>query len=216
LEVMNGIVRIFAFLLTATWLPAQATEPTPSPAPNAKNLNENEAPTAKDPATFAPKLKEQVDLSKTPSAESLEFPHPPGAPDPSKAPEITEPLPGDEKKAESIPVTDTISITAKENGRTVKAAVGNLIRITLESNPSTGFNWELRDFEFGAAIFYSSDLVARQAGNVLFGAPGDTVITLQAVKPGRQNITLVYRRQWEPPDQVAATFTFTLEVTPTP
>ena len=213
---MNGIARIFAFLLTATWLTAQETKPSPTPATNPEALGEAEVPTAKDPAILAPKLKEQVDLSRTPSAESLEFPQPPGAPDPSKAPEITEPLPGDEKTAEIIPVEGTISVTAKENGLTVKAAVGNLIRITLESNPSTGFNWELRDFEFGAAIFYSSDLVARKAGNVLFGAPGDTVITLQAVKPGRQDITLVYRRQWEPPDQVAATFTFTLEVTPTP
>jgi predicted secreted protein len=213
---MNGIARIFTFLLTATWLAAQSSEPSPTPATPAETIGEVEVRTSNDPTILAPKLKEQVDLSKTPSAESLEFPQPPGAPDPSKAPEITEPLPGDEKTGEIVPVTGSVSVTAKENGQTVKAAVGNLIRITLESNPSTGFNWELRDFAFGAAIFYSSDLVARKAGNVLFGAPGDTVITLQAVKLGRQDITLVYRRQWEPPDQVAATFTFTLEVTPAP
>lgn len=210
---MNGIVRITSLLLTATWLHAQAPAPTASPSPSPVD---SENSSAEDPALHAPKLKEEVDLTQTPSAESLEFPQPPGAPDPAKAPEITGPLPGEEKEAARPPVTGTINVTAKENSQTVKAAVGNLVRISLESNPSTGFNWELRDFEFGAADFYSSDLVARKTGNVLFGAPGDTVITLQAIKPGKQDIKLVYRRQWEPPDQVAATFTFTLEVSDTP
>lgn len=213
---MNGIVRITTLLLTATWLHAQVPAPTASPKTNGPAQTDSQKQEAADPALHAPKLREQVDLTKTPSAEALEFPQPPGAMDPSKAPEITKPLPGEEKAAERPSVTGTINVTAKENGKTVKAAIGNLVRITLESNPSTGFNWELRDFEFGAADFYSSDLVARKTGNVLFGAPGDTVITLQAIKPGKQDIKLVYRRQWEPPDQVAATFTFTLEVTDTP
>ncbi len=208
---MNGIARVTAILLTATFLHAQT--PAPSTATAQTDIEKQEV---EDPALHAPKLKEQVDLIKTPSAESLEFPQPPDAPNPSKDPEITKPLPGEEKTPERPPITGTIDVTAKENSQTVKATVGNLVRITLESNPSTGFNWELRDFEFGAADFYSSDIVARKTGNVLFGAPGDTVITLQAVKPGEQDITLVYRRQWEPPDQVAATFTFTLEVTDIP
>ena len=210
---MSSMVRIFALLLTASWVHAQTIAPTPSPSQSPGNIGNGQA---EDPALHAPKLREKVDLTKTPSTESLEFPQPPGAPDPSKAPEITEPLPDEEKVEARPPVTGTVNVTAKENGKTVKAALGNLVRITLESNPSTGFNWELRNFEFDAAIFYSSDLVARKTGNVLFGAPCDTVITLQAVKPGKQDITLVYRRQWEPPDQVAATFTFTLEVTDTP
>ena len=47
---------------------------------------------------------------------------------------------------------------------------------------------------------------------MLFGAPTKAVITLQAVKPGSQDITLVYRRLWEPPNQVAETFQFRLLV----
>lgn len=158
-------------------------------------------------------MKEEVNLAETPTADDFTITPPADEPDAGSAPELTGKLEGDEETTPRPAVTGTVEVGAKDQNQVVRAAIGNLVRITLESNPSTGYNWELRDFEFGVAVFHSSDLVARDnAGNVLFGAPGDTVITLQAVKPGRQDIKLVYRRQWEPPDQVAETFQFQLEV----
>jgi inhibitor of cysteine peptidase len=142
----------------------------------------------------------------------MEIPPPPDATDPETAGEIAGKLPGDEEVPQRPPVTGTLEVTAQDNGKVVSAALGNLIRITLESNPSTGYNWELRDFEYGAADFYASDVMARQSGNVFVGAPGNTILTLQAVQAGTQQITAVYRRPWEAPDQVAATFSFQLEV----
>ena len=210
-------VFLIAALLAATGL-ARAQTPTPTPVPTASpeiipelEISADEKPAA-DPAALAPALREEVNLADTESAESMEIPVDADAPDPDKAGVLTEKLPGDEAALEAPPVTGTIQVTAKENGKVVTAAVGNLVRITLESNPSTGYNWELRDFEFGAAIFNSSDVVARKTGNVLMGAPGYTIIVLQAFEPGTQQITAVYRRPWEAPDQVAATFSFQLEV----
>lgn len=159
-------------------------------------------------------MNEEVNLAETPGAEDFSIVPPADEPDAENAAEVTGKLEGDEETTPRPAVTGTIEVTAKDQDQVVRAAVGNLVRITLESNPSTGYNWELRDFDYGVAEFYGSDLVARQSeGNVLFGAPGDTVITIQAVKPGTQDIKLVYRRQWEPPDQVEATFAFKLEVT---
>jgi predicted secreted protein len=203
---------VLAGILFAPICLANAQEASPSPAPAATPTAGEELPTATDPAALAPALREEVNLSDTGSTEAMEIPVAPDAPDPRKTGETTELLPGDEETPQRPAVTGTVEVTAANNGQTVKAAVGNLVRITLESNPSTGYNWELRDFDYGAADFYSSDVVARKGGNVLVGAPGDTVITLQAVKPGSQQIVLVYRRPWEAPDQVAATFTFQLEV----
>jgi inhibitor of cysteine peptidase len=203
---------VLAGILFAPLCLANAQDPSPSPAPAATPTAGEELPTATDPAALAPALREEVNLSDTGSTEAMEIPVAPDAPDPRKTGETTEPLPGDEETTQRPAVTGTVEVTAANNGQTVKAAVGNLVRVTLESNPSTGYNWELRDFDYGAADFYSSDVVARKGGNVLLGAPGDTIITLQAVKPGSQQIVLVYRRPWEAPDQVAATFTFQLEV----
>jgi inhibitor of cysteine peptidase len=184
-----------------------------SPNPALAEPGTDATPTPEPPPVDNSKIKEEVNLAETPTAESFEIAPPTDEADADTAAEVTGKLEGDEETTPRPEVTGTVEVTAKNQGQTVRAEVGNLIRITLEANPSTGYNWELRDFDYGVAEFHSSDLVARDnAGNVLFGAPGDTVITLQAVQPGTQNITLVYRRQWEPPDQVAETFTFTLEV----
>jgi predicted secreted protein len=192
--------------------PLHAQSPTPSPTPTGEMEIDAAAPARND--ALAPALREEVNLIDLENAESMEIPAPPGAPDPDKAPMVTEPLEGEEETPARPEPTGTVEVIAADQGKIINAKVGNLIRITLESNPSTGYNWELRDFEYGTAVFSSSDLVARKTGNVLFGAPGNTVFTLQAVKPGTQKILLVYRRPWEPQDQVAASFQFQLEVAP--
>lgn len=183
---------------------AQTQESAASPAPGT-------TPTSNS-VSNVPKMNEAVDLTGTAPPESMEIPAPPGTMGPDKSPEISEPLPDEEKTPPQIPVTGKIELTAADGGKTVRAAVGNLVTITLQSNPSTGYNWELRDFDYGVADFYKSETVAADSGNVLFGAPSKTVVTLQAVKPGTQDIKLVYRRLWEPPDQVAQTFEFRLAV----
>lgn len=207
---MKFLLPAVLALLPFGLLRAEETAPAPSPAPT-DQVEEQPAPQG-DPAALAPALREEVNLLDTESTEAMEIPVPGDAPDPEKTGELTGDLPGDEEALRRPAVTGTIEVGAASNGQVVKADVGNLVRITLESNPSTGYNWELRDFAYGAADFYSSDVVARKTGNVLMGAPGNTIITLQAVQPGSQNIVLVYRRPWEPPDQVAATFSFQLEV----
>ena len=189
--------------------PAAVSSPTPA---SAEPLSDP-APSPEPPPADSAKMKEEVNLAETPTADDFTITPPADEPDADAAPEVSGELEGEDKTKPRPAVTGTVEVTAKDQNQIVRAAVGNLVRITLESNPSTGYNWELRDFDYGVAEFHSSDLVARQTdGNVLFGAPGDTVITIQAVEPGTQDITLVYRRQWEPPDQVEATFQFKLEV----
>ncbi len=191
----------------------EAATPLSSPAPASTDPTAEASPPPEPPPGDSGKMKEEVNLADTPTAEDFTIEPPADEPDADNAPEVTEPLEGDEDTTPRPAVTGTVEVTAKNQDQVVHAAVGNLIRITLESNPSTGYNWELRDFDYGVADFYSSDVVARQGkGNVLFGAPADTVITIQAIKPGTQDTTLVYRRQWEPPDQIEATFRFQLEV----
>ncbi|MFM8788553.1 MAG: protease inhibitor I42 family protein, partial [Chthoniobacterales bacterium] len=178
----------------------QAATSEPSPSPVATETSN------------APKMDAAVDLTEAPPAENMEIPAPTDEPDPEKTEELKEPLPDEEPAAPAPPVSGKVEVTAAESGKVVRAAVGNLVVISLQSNPSTGYNWELRDFDYGVADFYKSETVAPEGGNVLFGAPTKTIVTLQAVKPGSQDIKLVYRRSWEPPDQVAETFQFRLLV----
>lgn len=201
--------RLALFALAAGSLCAQ----TPSSSPTF--VRELEISADEKPATnAAPRMRERVNLGETPGGEAaFEIKPPADSPNPEKVGEITGPLPGEQPVPQRPPVTGTVDVTAKNNNMLVRAATGNLVRIALESNPGTGYNWELRGFDPSAAEFYAADLVPRSGGNVLMGAPGDTVITLQAVKPGKQRIDLIYRRPWEPIDRAEGSFGFDLEVT---
>jgi inhibitor of cysteine peptidase len=198
---MIRLFLIFVLLAAAGNLQAQETVPTPEPSP-----------TAEEAVSGAPKMNEAVDLTEAAPAENMEIPPPAGEETLGKTEEITGKLPDEEDSAPAPPISGQVEVTAADAGKAVRAAVGNLIAITLQSNPSTGYNWELRDFDYGVADFYKSETLPADGGNVLFGAPSKTVVSLQAVKPGSQDIKLVYRRSWEPPDQVAETFAFRLLV----
>lgn len=204
--------RLALFVLTAGSLCAQTPDPSPTFVRELEISADDRGTNAQ-----APKMNEKVDLSKTPGGESaFDIKPPADSPNPEKVGEIQGPLPGEEPVAQRPAVTGTIDVTAKQNNTLVRAATGNLIRVALASNPGTGYNWELRNFDPEVAHFYSADLVPRSGGNVLMGAPGDTVITLQAVKPGKQHIDLVYRRPWEPIERAEGSFGFDLEVSGTP
>lgn len=195
---------IFALALVCGWSLCRAQESSPAP--------ESSPSPQEEKTSNAQKIDDAVDLSATAPAENMEIPAPPDEPNPEKTQELKEPLPDEEESAPAPPVTGKVEVTAAEAGKVVRAAVGNLIAINLQSNPSTGYSWELRDFDYGVADFYKSETVAPEGGNALFGAPTKTIITLQAVKPGTQDINLVYRRLWEPPDQVAESLQFRLQV----
>jgi inhibitor of cysteine peptidase len=199
---MTRLPLIFALLVAAGNLCAQEATPAPEISPTATGAE----------TSVAPRMKEAVDLTEAAPAENMEIPPPAGEETLEKTEEIAGKLPDEEESAPAPPVSGRVEVTAADAGKAVRAAVGNLVTITLQSNPSTGYNWELRDFDYGVADFYKSETLPADGGNVLFGAPSKTIVTLQAVKPGTQDIKLVYRRLWEPPDQVAETFAFRLQV----
>lgn len=210
---MNRLALIVLFLSTAGLLHAQQSTSTPTSIPVLENSTNDPLTISNLPSPLNPKMDKQVDLTKTPNApDPFSIEPPTDIPNPEKIPELTSPLPDEDKQPALPSINGTVEVTAKNNGHNITAHVGNLIRITLKSDPSAGYNWELHNFQFGAAIFHSSELIAQDGGNVLFGAPGDTVISLQAIEPGTQAIELIYRRPWESVDQATARFAFQLEV----
>ena len=119
--------------------------------------------------------------------------------------------------------TDTPEKTVKEvsvdatsfSGKEIEAAVGDVVTLTLESNPTTGFTW---------AVASNSDAsVLQEADNrfeappvtepPLIGAGGNEIWVFKALKEGTSTISMVYSRSWEsvPP---AKTFVVTIHVVP--
>jgi len=109
-----------------------------------------------------------------------------------------------------------INLAEGDSGKTVKAAIGDLVLIKLVSNPSTGYSWSAGEVVAGSAIVFVSKkyLTASQMSAEIRPMPGQggaTTFTYRAVKAGKTKIELAYRRPWEKTAKPVRTFTVTIE-----
>lgn len=76
----------------------------------------------------------------------------------------------------------------------ISSIVGEKLTIEMDSNPTTGYSWQLPD----SAAWYkvvSRDFVAPNNG--LVGSPGKESITIKLLEKGKHQLTLEYKRPWE-------------------
>lgn len=203
---MNFRLCIAMLLAAAPALPAQ--EPSPTAPPPAEAVA---TPKPAGDAAASAAMGGEVKLGDAEKMQSFDV-APVETEPPEKLPEATSDLPGEEPAMILPDPTGSVDVTEAQNGMQVTAKLGNLVNVKLQANPSTGYNWELREFEAGVAMLRASEFVAPDGQNMFFGGPGMMIITLQALEPGTQDIRLVYRRPWEPEDRIEGTFAFRLEV----
>ena len=84
--------------------------------------------------------------------------------------------------------------------------------LSLCSNPTTGFKWELIEVTDPEVLVYESDeYVASEAEGVV-GAAGKEVWTFNVLKAGSSNITMQYSRPWEGGEEAEWTFALNANV----
>ena len=108
-----------------------------------------------------------------------------------------------------------VSVDSSYSGKEVEIAAGGSLTVTLESNQTTGFQWELTTISDQAVLEKVDQKYvapeATQNGAPVVGAPGEEVWTFKALQKGKSTISMGYSRPWEsvPP---AKTFTLTVTV----
>jgi inhibitor of cysteine peptidase len=113
---------------------------------------------------------------------------------------------------EVYPSADTVDVNETDNGGQVELELGKLLVVTLESNPSTGYRWELIENndsilkQFGQVEFKSSDT----GDPPMVGAGGWEIFRFKAVSAGQMTLELVYHRSWEDAEPLK---TFSVQVT---
>lgn len=88
------------------------------------------------------------------------------------------------------------------NGQTIELEVGQKLQISLEGNPTTGFNWEL--LEYDPAVLKQVGDMEYKSDSKLMGAGGVMTFTFEALKSGDTRLRLIYHRGWEtdvPPEK---------------
>jgi inhibitor of cysteine peptidase len=94
----------------------------------------------------------------------------------------------------SMASAETFVVTEMKTEEVVTMSVGDTLDVVLQSNPSTGYSWNLM-----SSISPWLVLANRQykASSSLAGAPGFSTYRFVAVSPGHCDIVLDYKRVWE-------------------
>jgi len=100
---------------------------------------------------------------------------------------------------EIYPSAETVQVNEDDDGGQIELELGKLLVVTLESNPSTGYQWELLESnesilkQFGQAEFKPSEI----SDPPVVGAGGWEIFRFKAVSAGQMTLELVYHRSWE-------------------
>lgn len=97
-----------------------------------------------------------------------------------------------------------IELTQKDDGSTQTLPVGQALRISLESNPTTGYRWDV-----DGAVPPQLRQVGEPtytAGSTAIGAGGTEVWTFEGATVGSGTLTLKYWRSFEPTTPPISTF----------
>jgi inhibitor of cysteine peptidase len=101
---------------------------------------------------------------------------------------------------------------AVEAGSSVEAASGASLELTLESNPTTGYRWEVREMSDPTVVELVGDEYIGP-DTTLVGAGGVQVLTFRALDPGTSQVDLWYIRSFDDPPAPADEVAFTVTVT---
>ncbi len=100
-------------------------------------------------------------------------------------------------------------LTAADNGKTVTVKSGDLIVITLDGNPSTGYTWEAKDLD-ASLLEKVGEPEFKSSNPGLIGASGSITLTFKSLKAGTTPLVLVYHRSWETDVAPLSTYSVTI------
>ncbi len=108
-----------------------------------------------------------------------------------------------------LPAAPTeITLNEMHNGGQIDLANNAMVVLRLESNPSTGYAWQVQDVDGRFLRQVGSSEFESQAN--MPGAPATQVLRFVGTGRGLSNLTLAYRRPWQ--TSVAAAKTFAVQV----
>jgi predicted secreted protein len=99
---------------------------------------------------------------------------------------------------------EEVRLTLAQDGAVAELVSGQLLVLTLEANPSTGYLWQVDDLEPTAVRQvgvpeYVTEVspISEDSDQLRVGAPAMAVLRFEAIAKGESTIRLAYRRPWE-------------------
>jgi inhibitor of cysteine peptidase len=101
--------------------------------------------------------------------------------------------------AASCAASQEIQVGQRQNNGQVELEKGQILTVTLDSNPTTGYRWELLqlDATLLQQVGQSDYKPAAPVAPGMVGRGGTETFRFQAAGPGSGSLKLGYRRPWE-------------------
>jgi len=103
-----------------------------------------------------------------------------------------------------------VTLTEKDNGRTVKLTSGQNLQIILSGNPTTGYSWNIVSID--QAVLKQVGKKEYKPESNRIGADGDATFLFKTTGRGKTILKLAYFRVWEKDVPYEKMFTVTLLV----
>ncbi|MFH1842559.1 MAG: protease inhibitor I42 family protein [bacterium] len=108
---------------------------------------------------------------------------------------------------------DPIRFDEQNHGDTVTMAPGQVLLITLESNGTTGYQWQQLEVDETILKLAASEYVVPDTGDPpRVGAGGHEIFRYEAISAGETSLELGYRRPRETGEAPARTFNLSVTV----
>jgi len=104
--------------------------------------------------------------------------------------------------------TNGTSLTEADSGKRITVKSGDVITLTLESNPTTGYSWQVIGIN-NAILMQVGEVEYESDGRNIPGAGGVEAFRFEAIGNGDAMLELGYMRPWE---SIQPLETFTMQV----
>jgi inhibitor of cysteine peptidase len=104
---------------------------------------------------------------------------------------------------------NTISVNETSSGKQVEIAVNGTITVTLDSNATTGYSWQLSGIS-DSSVLEKMNNVYDAPTSGLMGAGGKEVWTFKALTAGKATLSMEYDQPWAGGRKNAQSFNLTV------
>jgi inhibitor of cysteine peptidase len=103
-----------------------------------------------------------------------------------------------------------VQIDGGAAGTTVTLDAGQTLRVQLDGNPTTGYEWEVSAVDEDILRYVDSDFDPDSDAE---GSGGTVTLTFEAIGTGATLLELIERPSWEPPSDTHQRFAVSVRVT---
>lgn len=106
----------------------------------------------------------------------------------------------------------TIIINEQNHDEIILLKKGDIAKVKLKANPSTGYIWSITNFDTSLIKILDEIYIAEKVKSDIVGSGGNKIYTLEAMNKGQVTIEFIYHRPFEEELPPIKKILFTLNV----